>query len=300
MGFRRLFFILWASLAAFTLLQGTAEANNVDVLEEFLKRTPLSAAERTDILKAVQAIRSSPSETEPAQTGWVLSGGGDVYGLALVPVQKDERANVQAKLEEMGRAKANLRARYLLYLRAWSQSSRKTRYADEDSVAEALDGWDKGRDESVRLKPNLSVGAVSKDWAFALLRVREEPLNALRTQIEGMPENALDTNYCAALYPKAREFFDQERYQQALPVYRELHSLRWARPVAYLDAAECFLRTGDLKSAARLARETTTELEGLMDSALLARAGDIAFEAGEETWAERLYRRAVEKLRQEP
>ena len=269
-------------------------------VEEFLKQTTLSDTEQTDIVKAIQsqASQTEPSQTEPSRMEWVLSGGGEVYSLVLVPVQKDRRADIQTKLEEVARIKAGLRAHYLLYLRAWSRSGRKTRYANEEIVAETLAGWDKGR--GVRLKPGLSVGAVSKNWAFALLKIPEEPLNTLGTQIDEMPEDALDTDYCAALYPKARELFNQRRYEQALIVYRELHSLRWARPVAYLDAAECFLRTGDPKSAVRLVQESATELEDLMDSALLERAGDIAFESGEEASAERLYSQASEKLQQEP
>jgi tetratricopeptide (TPR) repeat protein len=114
-----------------------------------------------------------------------------------------------------------------------------------------------------------------------------------------MPENALDVAYCAALYPRARDFFEQRRYEEALPVYRELHDLRWARPAAYLDAAECFLFTGDKENAARLAKETATELGEAMDYDLLRRAGDILLESGEETSAEIFYRRAIEKLRRE-
>jgi tetratricopeptide (TPR) repeat protein len=322
MIFRRLFFAVAAAAALF-VLQKAADAKNIvnvqvqgggarsandgltgppetpygskGCVEEFLKQTTLSDTEQTDIVKAIQ---SQASQTEPSRTEWVLSGGGEVYSLVLVPVQKDKRADIQTKLEEVARAKAGLRAHYLLYLRAWSQSGRKTRYANEEIVAETLAGWDKGR--GVRLKPGLSVGAVSKDWAFALLKIPEEPLNTLGTQIDEMPEDALDTDYCAALYPKARELFNQRRYEQALSVYRELHSLRWAKPVAYLDAAECFLRMGDPKSAVRLVQESATELEDLMDSALLERAGDIAFESGEEASAERLYRQAGKKLQQEP
>ncbi|MDR2176338.1 MAG: tetratricopeptide repeat protein [Synergistaceae bacterium] len=228
-----------------------------------------------------------------------MSGGGKVYSLVLFPVPEDRHGTLQARLEETARAKASLRAHHLLYLRAWLGAGRKARYANEDSVAEALTEWDQEHEEGERLKPDLSFAAASKDWAFALVRTREESLNTLGARIGEMPENVLDTAYCSALYPKARGLFEQGQYKEALPVYQELHGLRWARPAAYLDAAECFLLTGDPESAALLAKETAAELGDAMDHALLRRAGDILLDAGEETPAERLYRRAVEKLRQE-
>jgi tetratricopeptide (TPR) repeat protein len=294
MRYKRGSFALLTSLALFFLCQilcqkAGGEANNVEIVGEFIEQTPLSTVEQTDILAAIQ---SAPSQTE-----WVLSGDGKTYSLVLLPVQKDGRANVQARLEEVARTKASLRAHRLLYLRACG-AGRKARYANEESVAEALGEWDKGRGEGERLKPDLSVAAVLKDWAFALVRVPEELLSTLGAQILEMPENALDTAYCAALYPKARELFEQKQYEEALPVYQELHSLRWARPVAYLEAAECFLRTGDPESAARLVTETAAELDDVMDHALLRRGGDILLDAGEEVSAERFYRQAVEKLRQ--
>ncbi|MDR2180769.1 MAG: hypothetical protein LBP21_10705 [Synergistaceae bacterium] len=297
MIFKRNSFALLASFAAFLLCQRAGgETKNVEILEELLGQTPLSAAEQKNILDAIctKNARQSPSQTE-----WVLSGDGKVYALVLLPVPQDQRATLQVRLEEMARTNASLRAHRLLYLRAWSGVGRKTRYGNEDSVAEALTEWDKGRGEGERLKPDLSVAVISKDWAFALVRTLEESVNALGTQIDTMPEDVLDTAYCAALYPKAKEFFEQERYDEALIVYRELHDLRWARPAAYLDAAECLLRTGDPKSAACLAAETAAELDDVMDHRMLRRAGDILLDAGEAVTAERLYRRAVEKLRQE-
>jgi tetratricopeptide (TPR) repeat protein len=287
MRFKRRSFAPLTFLAVVLLCQrATSEAKDIEILKEFLERTPLSAAERTDIL---EAARSASPRRE-----WVLSGGGEIYSLALLPVQKDERANVQARLEEVARTKASLRAHHLLYLCACG-AGRKMRYTNEESVAEALTAWDK----SARLKPDLSFAATSRDWAFALVRTRGESLKALEAKIDEIPENAMDTAYCAALFPKARELFEEGRYEEALPIYQELHSLRWAKPAAYLDAADCYLRGGDSESAARLAEETAVELDDAMDHALLRRAGDILLNAGKETSAERFYRRAVEKLRQE-
>jgi tetratricopeptide (TPR) repeat protein len=292
MPFRRSLSAPLTLLAVFFLCREAAgEAQNVAIVKEFLRRTPLSAAEQREIAEAIRSV--SP------RTEWVLSDGGTVCSIVLIPVQKDKRAALQLRLEEMARTKASLRAHHLLYLRAWSGAGRKARYANEESVAEALADWDGKREEGERLKPGLSVAAASKDWGFALVRTREDSLKTLEKRIGGMSEGALDTAYCAALYPRARELFERGRYEEALPVYRELHDLRWARPVAYLDAAECFLRAGDPESAARLAAETVTELGGTMDHALLARAGDIALESGEEVLAERFYRRAIEKLRRE-
>ncbi|MDR2523228.1 MAG: hypothetical protein LBC93_05960 [Synergistaceae bacterium] len=286
--FALVFFLLFFSILVFPWVAWGAD--NAGIVREFLGQVPLSDKERSDIL---QAVRTASSRTE-----WLLSGEGQVYSLALRPVLRDKRPDVQVKLEEMARHQAGLRARYLLYLRA-APEKRRSRYADEDSVAEALVGWDKGAGKEKRLKPDLSAAMVRGGWAFALVRVRGEVLEELGARIASLPGNDLDTAYCSALYPKAKAFFDQKEYQRALPVYRELHALRWARPVAYLDAAECFLRTGDKRGAACLAEETAVELGESMNSALLERAGDLLLESGEEDKAARLYRLASEKLRQE-
>ena len=267
------------------------DTEHAERVERFLERTTLSASEKSDVLEGIKTVSQ--------RTEWLMYGDGLVYSLVLRPVQKDTRPNVQARLEEIARAQANLRANYLLYLRAMPQA-RRARYANEDSVAEALASLDRSREEEMRLKPDLSVGIVFDGWAFALVRMEGELLNSFGAQIENIPDGELDTAYCAALYPKARVLFDGREYARALIIYQELHSLRWAKPVAYLDAAECFLYTGDTKSAVYLTEETVTELGDVMDSSLLERAGDILLESGEEEGAERLYRLALEKLRQGP
>ena len=120
MGFKRGFFAPLTFLSLFFLCQNAAgETQNIEVVREFLERTPLSAAEQTDILEAVRSV--SPRRE------WVLSGDGKTYSLVLLPVQKDERPDIQTKLEEMARTRANLRAHHLLYLRACG-AGRKTRY----------------------------------------------------------------------------------------------------------------------------------------------------------------------------
>jgi tetratricopeptide (TPR) repeat protein len=296
MIYKRSIFLALA-FAAFFAFPGAAKcAEHAERVRDFLIRTPLSAGEQSDIL---EGIKAASTRTEPSRTEWLMHGDGQIYSIVLRPAQKDARSNVQVKLEEMARNQANLRAHYLLYLRAMPRS-RKARYSNEDSVAEALASWDGNREEEQRLTPDLSVSIVSGGWAFALARTKGELLDSLSAQIEDMPDDALDTAYCLALYPKARALFDAGEYENALPVYLELHSLRWARPGAYLDAAECFLHTGDKKGAAYLTNETVSELGDDMNSALLERAGDILLESGEDEGAERLYRLAIEKLRQEP
>ncbi|MCL2009992.1 MAG: hypothetical protein FWG71_05530 [Synergistaceae bacterium] len=292
MGYKQNILTVVLASAAFLLFSGAAGAfEHAGRIGKFLERTPLSAKEQSDVL---EGIKKTPSAAE-----WLLSGEGAVYSVVLRPVRQDSRAGVQVRLEEMARGQASLRARYLLYLRAMPQP-RKARYASEDSVAEALASWDGEREEERRLRPDVSVGIVSDGWAFALVRARGELLDSFGAQIENMPDDALDVAYCAALHPKARAFFEAKEYDKALPVYLELHSLKWARPSAYLDAAECFLHTGDNAGAARLAEETVAELGESMDIDLWIRAGDILLESGEGERAERIYRLAGEKLRQEP
>jgi len=205
---------------------------------------------------------------------------------------------VQLRLEEMARGQVNLRAMHLMFLRA-IPSERKARFENREAVAIALVNLDSEREEARRLRPDLSIAAVQDGWAFALLRIHGELVHAASEEIYNLPEYTLDMAYCIALYPKARSLFEQGRYEEALPLYLELHVLRWARPSAYLDAAVSFLRLGDSESAARLAYETVTELSEAMDDVLLERAGDILLGAGGDDRAEQVFRMAIARLWQE-
>jgi hypothetical protein len=259
------------------------------VVGEFLIGAPLAEPQRRAVLAAVAEY--------PNQTEWVMSGDGNVYSLALRPIQKDPRPNVRAKLEELASNSAALRAKYWLYLRA-APNAKKSAYRDEESFAGAVVTWDERSGEG-RVKASFSAAKVSGDWAFAIIATPDDVFGELSRRVEAMDRKALDGAYCEILYPKARELFAEKRYGDALPFYMELRSLEWAKPAAYLEAAECFAKNGQKTDAAKLVAETLKELDGGMDSRSLEYAGDILLELGDDGGAEKAYRAAAEKMRGE-
>jgi tetratricopeptide (TPR) repeat protein len=264
--------------------------NIVAAAGEFLKRAPLSETERRDILDGISSF--------PERTDWILSGDGRVYSIAMRRVQKDSRENVQNKLGDMSKNIVSLRARSLLYLRA-APLSKKSAYRSGDFFAGALVAWDDVSNEAERLKLSGSVSMLSDDWAFAMAIASDTALGELSRRVEAADPRALDVAYCSVLYPRAKELFDEERFEDALPYYRELHSLKWAKPAVYMEAAECFVGAGKTEDALKLLTETLSELEPDMDSVLIERTGDLLLEFGDEAGAERAYRQAVKKMKDE-
>jgi hypothetical protein len=262
---------------------------NVAAVGEFLKKSPLSDAEQRVVLDAVKSF--------PNQNEWVMSGDGNVYSMVLRPVQQDSRENVRVKLEEAARNAAALRVRYLLYLRA-SPPARRSAYKNEEALASALAAWDEQSETKLVLRSSATNS--SGRWAFSIAVAPDGAFGDLSRRVEAMEARALDLAYCGIIYPKARAMYGEKRYADALVFYRELHKLKWARPDSYLEAADCFVKTGLAEDAKKLVAETVNELGGEMDSKSMEFAGDLLFELGDEAGAIGAYRASAEKMRNEP
>jgi tetratricopeptide (TPR) repeat protein len=278
------FFALCAA-AAFA----SEEPENITVIGEFLKASPLSETEQRSVLDAVKLF--------PNQNEWVMFGDGRVYSMVLRPIQQDTRENVRIKLEELARNAAALRVRYLLYLRA-SPPERRSAYKNEDALASALAAWDEENGKKLALRSSATNS--SGKWAFSIAVAPDDSFGDLSRRVEAIEARALDLAYCGIIYPKARAMYGEKRYKDALIFYRELHNLKWARPDSYLEAADCFLETGLADDAKKLVTETVNELGGEMDSKSMEFAGDLLFELGDETGAIEAYRASAEKMRNEP
>jgi tetratricopeptide (TPR) repeat protein len=263
---------------------------NAGIAEEFLRRSILSAAEQSLVLGSIQ---SAPSDTE-----WVVQKEGAFYAVVLHPVPKAIGSGMQARLEDMARNAARLRSYALLYLRAVAPEV-KARYADGQTIADALTEWDKRREEGERLKADLTTTLFSKEWGFAVSKIYERRLETLSRAIDEIDASSLDEAYCKIRASQARALFEQRRYVQALPVYKEIHNLRKSGVRDCFDLSECFLRVGDKKNAVLANLETVMNFGSLLDSFSLERAADIFFDSAEEGLAEKYYRQASEKLHTE-
>jgi predicted negative regulator of RcsB-dependent stress response len=280
-------FLVLCAAAAFA----SEEPENITVIGGFLKKSPLSDAEQRRVLDAVKLF--------PNQNEWVMFGDGSVYSMVLRPIQQDSRENVRIKLDELARNAAALRVRYLLYLRA-SPPERRGAYKDEDALASALAAWDEGSGKKLAMRSSATNS--SGKWAFSIAVAPDDSFGELSRRVETMEEaeaRTLDLAYCGIIYPKARAMYEEKRYKDALLFYRELHKLKWARPDSYLEAADCFVKTGLAEDAKKLVTETINELGGEMDSKSMEFAGDLLFELGDETGAIEAYRASAEKMRGE-
>ena len=116
-----------------------------------------------------------------------------------------------------------------------------------------------------------------------------------------VPERGrLDDDYCRFLYRQhAERLFNAGKYTDALPVFRNIHDFRWSDVDAYLDASECFLRTGQPQECIKLLRELRAELDAKMTSRNLQRAGKLFREAGDKKAAAESLRAARKRLHEE-
>ena len=277
-----LFLILLLLVSCFpdAKAEGAGDADNLGidgVAAEFLRHSLVPSAEQAFIL---DMINSAPFDTE-----WTAVQDGKVYYVVLRPVQKSERPEIQARLEEMARNAANLRAYVLPFLNAMS-SERKARYVDENAVSAALIEWEKSLEDAERLKTDFTISLFSKEWGFAVSRLQEERLNAFIKAIGEMNESSFDEAYCKVRASQALTLFQQGHYAQALPIYKEIQDFQKGNPEDYFNLAECLLRTGDRKIAIITVAETVIEFSDSINGLLLERAGEIFFLSAEDIPAE--------------
>jgi hypothetical protein len=262
-------------------------------VEQFIQAAPLSAAERENLSESIQFALS--------ETEWVVSKDEMTYVLVARPVQKSARPAVQARLEEMARGEAKLRAYRRLCLLT-IVPERKARYASKETLAEVISAWDERREKRegrALLRPDISISAFSKEWAFALTRIRENLLCASREATNAVDEASLDRAYCDLRISLAASLFGKKRYEAALPIYEEVRALGKGGPTDFLDMSECFLRTNDKVNAVQTVLETVADYGDVMDSFSLERAADICLDSDEEGQAEEYYLLATRKLKTE-
>ena len=270
-----------------------SDAGKWSAVEQFIQAAPLSAAEREKLSESVQLALS--------ETEWVTSKDEMTYVLVVRPVQKSARPRAQARLEEMARGEAKLRAYRRLCLLTIA-AERKARYTSEDTLAEVLSAWDERREKRegrALLRPDISVSAFSEEWAFALTRIRESLLRASSEATNAVGELSLDKAYCDLRIALAKSLFGKKRYEAALPIYKEVRAFGEGGPTDCLDMSECFLRTNDKENAVQAVLETVANYGDVMDSFVLERAADVCFDSAEEGLAEEYYLLSIQKLRTE-
>jgi tetratricopeptide (TPR) repeat protein len=225
-------------------------------------------------------------------TAYVADVSAGTYSFYAAPAPSDGEADVRAALERARMIAAAIRARANLLLFVASGRLDRKIYSD----GEALGGAFISFFTSKGVSGVQSASDVSDGWVMSLAWMERGTADAYRAF---SPVSAdINDGYCAALYAGAKRDFDAGRYADALPVFKKIHDLKWADTGAYLDAAECFLRSGEPGESKKLLAELVETLGDDMSSDELARAGDLFRESGDKKSAEKAYVLALERYRQ--
>lgn len=225
------------------------------------------------------------------ETRGVVETSLGVYSFFAGKAPTDRDADVQSELERSEGALYILRARRALVTSLTEARVNRRVYHDEDALSEALYLYYQ-RSTFVGIQ---SASEVATGWIMALAWLTPEAVRAVQ---EDTPKiGALDEDYCSFLYQQAKVFFDTGRYTEALPVFKHIHDFHWANVEAYMDAAECFLRTSEPKECLKLLKELIGTLGNKMDSSTFTRAGRLFREAGDREAALSAFKAARERFR---
>jgi hypothetical protein len=230
--------------------------------------------------------------TDPQAREWLVTEDRQVYAI----VYQQFSPTTHAKIQQAIRSTAEMKARHLLMLYATGEHYQQQGFGNREAIAKALIALE--TTTQGQLLPGLQSQAMVLDQgAVALVWIEENRIASYRQQPP--PLTQFRPAYCQALYPTAKVLFQENRYQQALVIYQEMHRLQCRQPTAYfLDAAECFLALHQLEDAKRMANYLFSEYAPTLSSSEAERAGDVLFKTGDEENAGKAYKAALAKLRE--
>lgn len=224
--------------------------------------------------------------------------GGAAYALVFRPLLR----TLPRSSEGMTLSVAIAKAQNALAIALSGGRVDRLRYPFDDALGTALlsrytEAFST-RISGIQTAGDIITGTGGERWAAALAWVTPDVLNSLdKVKID---EAALTDEYCRFLYRElAEKEFRAGRYDEALPMFRNIHDLHWADVNAYLDASECFLRTGAEDDCSKLLRELKDALGDKMSSANFERAGELFMECRADDDAAESFRMARMRYREE-
>lgn len=227
-----------------------------------------------------------------------VSTSGNIYSLAVIPVRADSDSEISAELDLHMKNIALMKARRHLALIIGQGGVDRKLFRYDDALGNALLMYYQAEISGRSIKGIQTAGDTSGGYVFGLAWLDSRTVNTLS---ENVPERGiLDDEYCRFLYRQhAERLFSAGKYSEALPVFRNIHDFRWSDVDAYLDASECFLRTGQPDECVKLLRELRAELGSKMSSRNLQRAGKLFRECGDKHAAAESLREARKRLHEE-
>jgi len=262
-------------------------------VEEFLSEIP--AVSETTCEKLLNKLSSDNK--------WgffsVAEDSGALYSLAVVQLKNDDDVDVALELESAVTNVALLKARERLAFYIGQGNINRNLYRYEDALAKALLNY-YTRPDGRKIIGIETAASMIKNSQFVagLAWISSDTAELLGKDIP--QPGTLDNDYCCFLYHnRALNLFEAKRYSEALPLFKNIHDLRWADIDAYLDAAECFLRTEKSKDCLKLLHELQTTLERNMNSDELMRTGKLFREAGDKQSATLAFKAARVRYHEE-
>jgi tetratricopeptide (TPR) repeat protein len=265
-------------------------------LDNFLTELRCDASLRKAFLKNFEAGDLSS----------VVTANGAVYSLVISPVPFDSDSDVAQELEASETDRALFRARGNLALSLAKDNVNRELYRYGDSLGQALLSYYTRRE----LKGiQTAAGVVSTGKEISSKRERKEPGRytialawlssdaAKAFESDAPPQGALNEDYCRFLYlRRARVLFETGKYDEALPIFKHIHDLRWADIGAYLDAAECFLKVDEKGESLKLLQELFSSLKDNMNTEELSRTGRLFRAVGDRSAALLSFKTARERF----
>ena len=240
----------------------------------------------------------SPSGNNYAS--YYYDDSGNVYVLVIVPVPDDSDSDVSYELEISAQDTAIFEAQSVLAFILGQGGTDRNLFMYDDALGSALLKYYQDGISSRKLRGIETAAGVLEGGKFAagIARLFSGTAKILGADIP--KPGTLDDDYCRYLYRRrALVLFRAGHYEEALPIFKNIHDFRWSDVGAYLDASECFLRTGRAEDCVKLLRELLSSFEEKMSSADFRRSGNLFREAGDKESARDSFVRARRRLHDE-
>ena len=230
----------------------------------------------------------------------VIRYNGYVFSLYLMPADSDEDYYDMIAFDGVFLDEALFCARNNLAFSIGQNKTDRDLYIYDEPLGFALSSY-YSRPREIKIKGIESISDIITSGrtriAAALAWIAPEAANIFDEDIPSA--GVLDEDYCRMLYTEcANVLFRNGLYSEALPMFRNIHRLHWANVNAYIDAAECFLMTGESGECVKLLKELIITLEDKMSCDDLIRAGRLFRRAGDRSSALSAFKLARKRYRE--
>ncbi|MBR0257154.1 MAG: hypothetical protein IJQ58_05400, partial [Synergistaceae bacterium] len=161
--------------------------------------------------------------------------GGNIYALVIIPVPEDSDSDVSSELEISAQDTAIFEAQSILAFILGQGGTDRNLFMYDDALGSALLKYYKDGIKSKKLRGIETTAGVLEGGKFAagVARISSGTAKILGADIP--KPGTLDDDYCRYLYRRmALVLFRAGQYEEALPVFRNIHDFRWSDVGAYL------------------------------------------------------------------